>query len=89
MSLFIELLKKFFKKGDIYTPRKTHIIFGTSYEDCMLKCMQFKLRRVNCVFHFGKDCDNKLRGYYGAVKDDKVEVIGVSKEYFLDYYTRM
>ena len=89
MNRFIAALKKLFKFSKTGKYRKTHIIFGTSYGDCMLKCIQFKLRRVNCVFHTGKDCDNKLRGYYKAVEDDKVKVIGASKEDFLYYYTRL
>lgn len=61
---------------------KKYIIFGRNYIDCIYLCEKLKIKKSDCVFHIGKIDDNKIRGYYNYVVDDKVKIIGETKEFF-------
>lgn len=86
---FLNLFKKPYVVQVAPQPRKRYIIADESISKADFVRQKMGLKREDCILLSGKyrHNDDKLRGLYKDVMEDRIELIGLSKAYFEHLYS--
>lgn len=86
---FLNLFKKPRVVQVVVQPRKRYIIAHETMAKADYVRQQRGLRREDCILLSGKckHVDDKIRGLYKDVMEDRIELIGLNKAYFEYLYS--